>query len=160
MFGRSKEPRADPIIAAVAQELEGSDPATVEVVAAIAGLLAATAYADRDWSEAEEAHLLSVLRSVQGISERGAHAITALVQQRRLDLSTTQAVRYARSLRERADRELRLQVLDMLVDIAASDGTIQLSEVTVLRNTAGALGLTQDDYNTAQARHRDKLSFL
>ena len=33
-------------------------------------------------------------------------------------------------------------------------------ETNLLRLTATALGLTQDDYNACQARHRDKLAVL
>jgi hypothetical protein len=32
--------------------------------------------------------------------------------------------------------------------------------VQLLRNTANALGLDQADYNTVQAKHRDKISVL
>ena len=63
-------------------------------------------------------------------------------------------------LREQASRELRLEILGVLLDLAASDGTVSLDEVNLLRNTAGALGLSQRDYNDAQAPHRGKLSVL
>jgi uncharacterized tellurite resistance protein B-like protein len=51
-----------------------------------------------------------------------------------------------------------VQVLDALVDLAASDNEITVAETNVLRLTATALGLTQDDYNASQAMHRDKLT--
>ena len=59
---------------------------------------------------------------------------------------------------ELADRELRLEILQLLVDVAAADGTIRQSETNLVRGLAVALVLDQDDYNAAQAKHRDRLA--
>jgi uncharacterized tellurite resistance protein B-like protein len=61
-------------------------------------------------------------------------------------------------LRELTDREIRLEVLDVLVDIGAADGALSFNETQLLRRLTGALGLEQQDYNAAQTRHRDRLS--
>jgi uncharacterized tellurite resistance protein B-like protein len=63
-------------------------------------------------------------------------------------------------LRDLGDDELRREVLEMLVDLAAEDGVITSAESNLLRRLTSALGLTQEDYNTAQARHKERLAVL
>ena len=51
-------------------------------------------------------------------------------------------------------------MLDALVDLAAADGRVTMNETNVLRQITTSLGLSQSDYNEAQARHKDRLSIL
>lgn len=155
---KSAEQRA--LFEVVQAHMPGADEESVRIVTAIAGLLAGVAYADRDLSAEEEARIRSELARVQALDTRGIDAICDALRAHVVHHATTLAPRYTRELRELADRDLRLEVLEVLVDLAAADGKISHREVTHLRQTASALGLTQADYNTLQARHRDKLSFL
>ena len=162
-FGTKSKAKAsgvDALASVVREHMPDADDATVEIVAAIAGLLGGIAYADRRVLPEEEQRLRSELGRIHALGDAGVDEICKLLSSHTLAIATTQAPRYTRALREHADRELRLEVLDTLVELAASDGRITLDEVNVLRNTATALGLTQDDYNAAQAKHRDKLGFL
>ncbi len=151
---------AEQLLAVVRRELPEADDETVQVVAAIAGLVGVIAYADRDYSEAEEARVREELGRVHGMTASGAEAICAVLREHVVEVATVQAPRYSRTLRELADLELKKDVLQLLVEVAAADGEISHSEVTVLRQTTQALGLDQADYNEAQAAHRDKISFL
>ncbi|HLV20955.1 MAG TPA: TerB family tellurite resistance protein [Polyangiaceae bacterium] len=144
----------------VRTELAGADAETVAIVTAIAGLLVSVARADRDYSEPEQARLRAELERVQGLSPAGVKTLLAALERHAVEVSATQVQRYTRALRDHADRELRVVVLDALLDVAAADGTISLEEVTALRQISHGMGLTQADYNAAQERHRDKLSFL
>lgn len=144
----------------VRRELSQADEETVLVVAAVAGLLAAVAYADRDYSPREEERVQRELGRMHGMTQRGVDAICAVLRARVIEMSTLQTPRYCRILLELADLQLRREVLDTLVEIAAVDGAIDTVEVNTLRLLATALGLGQDDYNTAQAKHRERLSVL
>src|ERR1051325_11007531 len=124
---------AEEITGAVRTHMPDADEETVRVVTCIAGLLGAVAYADRDYSEPEERRVRAELARVHGMVEAGIDAIADALRRNIVEVSTVQAQRYCRSLRELADRELRLQLLDVLVDIAAADGVVSLSEVNVLR---------------------------
>lgn len=163
MFGRHS--RTNPerldtgaeLLEAVRTSLRGADEETARIVTAIAGLMAGIAYADRDWSETEESRVRAGLERINGLDAYGAAAISAVLHRNVVEISTTQAQRFTRELRELADRDLRFEVLEMLVDLAAADGSISYEEIAVLRNTTAALGLTQDDYNAVQSRYRDKL---
>jgi uncharacterized tellurite resistance protein B-like protein len=167
MFGRwlrsapsTPAPGAADLHAAIREHLPQADAETVRVVTAIAGLIGAVAYADRNYTPEEEAQLRSELGRIHGMTDHGIDAVCSLLRLHIVEVATVQVPRYARELRELADLELRLEVLELLVDVAASDGVITQQETNVLRQLATSLGLTQQDYNSAQARHRDKLSAL
>jgi uncharacterized tellurite resistance protein B-like protein len=144
----------------VRAHMPGADDESVRIVTAIAGLLAGVAYADRSLSAPEEARIRTELARVHWLNQIGIDAICDALRAHVVHHAMTLAPRYTRELRELADRDLRLEVLEVLVDVAGVDGKITHDEVTVLRRTATALGLSQEDYNAVQARHRDKLSFL
>ena len=168
MFGRwlrssssAEAPQgAAELYTAIHRFLPEADQETVRVVTAIAGLVGTVAYADRDFTAEEEALLKRELGRIHGMSAAGVEAICGILRLHIVEVATVQVPRYARELRELGDLELRLEVLQVLVDVAASDGQISHSETTVLRQLTTSLGLTQQDYNTAQTQHRDKLSSL
>ncbi|HEY8947175.1 MAG TPA: TerB family tellurite resistance protein [Polyangiaceae bacterium] len=144
----------------VRRELPDADDETVLVVAAIAGLLGAIAYADRSYGEDEERRVRSELARVHGMTEAGIDAVCSVLRQHVVEMSTVQAPRHCRSLVELCDRELRVDVLETLVELAAADGGIDNAEVNALRLITTALGLSQNDYNAAQAKHVERLKVL
>jgi uncharacterized tellurite resistance protein B-like protein len=148
------------LIDTVGRALGRADTTQIRLVAAIAGLLITTAHADRDFSPAEAAHLRAELGRIQGLKGTGAEAVAAMVEKHALRLSTSFVPRFTRILREEGDRELRLEVLDVLLGMAAADGKITIDEVTRLRTLVQAMGLDQADYTELQIKYRDKLSFL
>lgn len=144
----------------VRAHLPEADEATMKLVVALAGLLGTVAYADRDYSDEEERRIRIELGRVSGLTEAGVDAICAVLRQHIVTIATVEAPTYAREVRELGERELRLEVLGALVDLAAADDDISVAETNVLRALVPALGLSQADYNAAQSRHRDKLSVL
>lgn len=166
MFGRwlkrasslSEPSAAEGLERAVRAALPGVDQETVMVVAAIAGLLGAVAYADREYSPAESRRVRAELSRIQGMPEKDVSAIAQVLEARAVELSTVETPRLCRVLRELADRELRLEVLEVLVDVAAEDGTISVAESNELRRLTSALGLSQDDYNALQEKHKERIA--
>lgn len=145
---------------AVRGELPDVDEGTVLVVSAIAGLLGAVAYADREYSPAEEARVIEELERIQGLNTQSARTLASTLRQHILEVATVQTPRYARVLLELGDRDLRFQVLGVLVGLAAVDEEITTIETNGLRQLTTALGLTQSDYNDLQAAHKARLSVL
>jgi uncharacterized tellurite resistance protein B-like protein len=168
MFGRwlasaAKLPVPDDareILVRVREHLPEADADTARVVAALAGLLAAVAYADRSYSDAEEALVRKVLGRVHGMTSAGVEAVCGAMRRHVVEASTVQIPHFARELRELGDAELKREVLDALVDLAAADGQIATSETNLLRQIATSLGLSQVDYNESQARYRERLASL
>ena len=144
----------------VERELLGADAETITVVTSITGLLGALAYADRDYSPEEEARVRVELGRVQGMTETGVDAICKVLRERIVEISTVEMPHFTRALVELGDRELRLEVLRALVDLAAADATITLAETNMLRHLTKALGLSQQDYVELQSQHRHLLASL
>ncbi|MGB5349127.1 MAG: TerB family tellurite resistance protein [Polyangiales bacterium] len=144
----------------VERYLSEADDATRRIVTAVAGLLAKVAYADGHYSEQEEATIQKELSRVHGLSRAGVDAICGLLADQISHVALLGDHDWTRDLRELADRELRVEVLEVLIEMAVADHVLKHEEQTQLRRLAKALSLTQDDYNALQAKHRDKLSTL
>ena len=144
----------------VRANMAGTDEETVRIVVAIAGLLGTVAYADRRYAPEEEARIRVELERIAALTPAAVQAICDALRRHIVEISTIEAPFYARELLALADRDLRVQVLGALVDLAAADDEITVAETNLLRLMTTALGLTQDDYNACQLRHRDKLKVL
>ena len=165
-FRRKEEPKTltpearDRLAQIVAKYLVEADDATRRIVTAVAGLLAKIAYADGDYSAQEEATIRQELSRVHGLSEAGVDAICGLLADQISHVALLGDHDWTRDLRDLADRALRLEVLEVLVEMAVADQVLKQDEQVQLRRIAKALNLTQDEYNALQAKHRDKLSTL
>lgn len=144
----------------VVQELSGVDSESASTIVAVAGLLAGVAYADRKYGEAERAYTRDALARLDGITASGVDAICQVLETHGRTIAAQNPQAFTRELRDSTEVELRREVLDVLVDLAAVDGELSLAETDLLRRTASALGLSPDDYLASQQRHRDKLSLL
>ena len=160
-----KKPPADPAHAAklyeaVREALDDDDDVHVRIVASIAALLLCVAYADSDYASEEERVLRDVLGRVHGLDAFGVEAIAKVLRDDTVSIAGAEATTYARELLDLTDTDFRSELLDALVDLAAADDEITVSETNMMRQITRALGLPQDLYNTSQARHRDKLAVL
>jgi uncharacterized tellurite resistance protein B-like protein len=140
--------------------MPGADEDTIRIVAAITGLLGAVAYADGVYEPSEAAQVRRELQRVHGLESYGIATIMQVLESRLVQVATVDVARAARALRELANRELRREVLAVLLRLAAADGSIASREVTVLRQITTALGLAQSDYNALQAEYRHLLEIL
>ena len=145
---------------AIRSEFATADAETVLVVTAIVGLLGAVAYADGVFSPDEQQRVREELGRIRGMTAQGVDTITRALMNHILEIATVQSPHYTRLLRELGDQELRLDVLEMLVALAAADQVITSAETNVMRQITTSLGLTQRDYNAAQAKYKDRLSVL
>ncbi len=144
----------------VRAQMTSADDATVRIVAAVAGLLAGVAYSDREFADPEAEMIRATLARIQGMGRSGAEAVLALLREVAAEATTVYTYRFTRTLKDEMGREGRLEILDLLVDLSAADGKILTSETNFMRQVATGMGLTQDDYNASQSRHRDKLAVL
>jgi uncharacterized tellurite resistance protein B-like protein len=163
MFFRSERTEAtyeSELASVIAGALPEADEDTRRLVVAVAGLLGCAGYADRDFSEPERRLVADLLQTIHGVGQAQAEAILAVLRQNILQVSTVEVPRYARALRQLGNRELRLQVLEMLLRVAAADDDISQQEVVFLRQITTSLGLEQADYNQLQSQYRDLLRVL
>ena len=163
-FKRAPKPRAssgtDVLRELVRSELPDLDEDSARILISVAGLLASVAYADREYGAAEQAFVRSALSRLDGVTESGVDAICGVLQQHGQTIAVQNPQAFTRELRERVEVPLRLEVLEVLLELAAVDGELRLAETDLLRRTAAALGLSSADYQQLQERHRDRLSVL
>jgi uncharacterized tellurite resistance protein B-like protein len=152
--------RGAALYAAVRAALGTDDDVMVRIVASVAALLLCVAYADLDYRSEEEDVLRRTLNRIHGLEPSGVQAILRVLREQTVTIAAAEGTTYARELLELTDEDFRLELLDVLVDVAAADEEITLVETNMLRGIAKALGLTQAQYNASQARHRDKLTVL
>jgi uncharacterized tellurite resistance protein B-like protein len=163
-FKRSPKPRAssgtDLLRELVQRELPELDEDTARIIVSVAGLLAGVAYADRVYGDAEQAYVRTALSGMDGVTSAGVDAICRVLKEHGQTIAVQNPQAFTRELRERVDIPLRLEVLEVLLELAAVDGELRLAETDLLRRTAAALGLSSADYQALQERHRDRLSVL
>jgi uncharacterized tellurite resistance protein B-like protein len=165
IFSKKQEPLSPKDAAsllrhAVVTEMAGADEETVRIVTAVAGLLATVAYADRVFAPEEVEHVRTSIGRIHGMTPQSTNVICGVLSRHLAELSTLHSHAFTRELKELTEPHVRLEILDVLVDLAAADGEISLPEVNQLRQLTVSLGLSQADYNASQARHRDKLTSL
>lgn len=145
---------------AVASNMSDADDGTIAILGALAGLLAQVAHADNTLDEAELEEIRGQLARIDGLSGEGVVAVLALLRSHGKALFSEGTQSYTRVLYEQCAREMRLEVLDLLMDVAAADGSVSMDETHLIRRICTALGLSDADYLASQTRYRDHLSVL
>ncbi len=151
---------SDELIALVARSLPQTNAHEAAIVAALAGLMATVAHADRQYTEAEREAVGSAFAKIHALPADALGAIEELFAERLTDLAHEPLQTYTRVLYEGLAREGRLEVLEALMDLAAADEILDMNETNLLRRIARGLGLSDHEYLASQARHRERLSVL
>jgi len=163
LFGETSEraPTAsDELRRLCALSMPGADEHSVAIVGAVAGLLATVAHADRNYTEAERDAVRDALLKVHGLEPGSLKSIEELLQEHIAELAHEPLQAYTRVLYEGLERNARLEVFEVLVDLAAADEALDMQETNLLRRIARAIGLSDDEYVASQQRHRQRLSVL
>jgi uncharacterized tellurite resistance protein B-like protein len=147
-FGFGEEPLAD----AIGAQMAGADDKSIARVTAIAGLLARVAFSDRKFQQQERELVTRQLSTLNGMSDADRKVITAALTINVDTVTEAAAKRYGGVLRDLADKDLCLQVLRMLVDVAGADGAMADGELWNLRGIANDMGLTVADFDRTLER--------
>jgi uncharacterized tellurite resistance protein B-like protein len=137
-----------------------ADEDTLAVVSAVAGLLAYVAFADRAYREEEQLAVSDALARMHGVGREAVAGISSLLTSRFAELTAEPLHDYTRVLVALTGRSARLELLDVLLDLAAADLVLSMDETNLLRRIARLLGLSDHEYLASQTRHRDRLSVL
>lgn len=140
--------------------MPGADAQSAGIVGAVAGLCAIVAFADREYSPSERSAVRELLGKVHGLPSHAVEGVCALLDARIAELAHESIQTCTRVLYEQTERQARLEVLDMLMDLAAADEVVSTDETNMLRRIANGLGLSENEYLSSQARYRERLSIL
>ncbi|MCB9595360.1 MAG: TerB family tellurite resistance protein [Sandaracinaceae bacterium] len=164
MFFRRRPPRPatvqDQLLDVLREHLPDTPEDDVEILGAVAGLVACVAYADGVYHPAEVREVKRLLGRIHDLPRDAVDAVCALLDLKVAELARRDVHDHARILKQGTERGARVEVLEVLVDLAAADGQITVDETELLRRVTNMLGLSASDYVAAQSRHRDKLSVL
>jgi uncharacterized tellurite resistance protein B-like protein len=144
----------------VRKAMPNASEADAAIVASVAGLLAYVAYADRKYGDEEQQAVRAAIARVQGLPGSAGEAVGSLLAARIAELAHESLPTYTRVLYELTDRAARLELFEVLMDVAVADHVLSMDETNALRRIANLLGLSEHDYLALQARHRDRLSVL
>jgi uncharacterized tellurite resistance protein B-like protein len=140
--------------AIVLHQLPGADELTLRLVTATVGLLAGVAYADRDYSAAEQEMVRDKLLGIDAFARKDAAAICkVLADHASVEVAGRDPDVWTRELNAVTDKWQRRQVLDVLVDVAAADGVLTNDEDTFLARVSGVMELGAGDYAESLGRH-------
>jgi uncharacterized tellurite resistance protein B-like protein len=147
----------------IAAELAAMPPDQARHLAAFAYLLGRVAFADRDVSDAETAHMRQLVRDAGGVSDDQADLVVEIAKAQNRLFGHVENFLAAREFRELATDEQRHRLLDCLFAVSAAEDGISGEEESQVRQIASELGFSHGEYVAARAawsQHRSVLRGL
>jgi uncharacterized tellurite resistance protein B-like protein len=125
-------------------------PQEEELHLAAAVLLVEAASMDDVFDDAERGRVEALLRQRFGLDGQSVRELLEVAEQRAANSVEWQG--YTRVVKERFDQAERIQMLEMLWEVAYADGTLHDYEASLLRRITGLLYVT--DRESGEARKR------
>jgi uncharacterized tellurite resistance protein B-like protein len=126
-----------------------------ELQLAVAALLMVAAQVDGPLDEPERKAVRRLLERRFGLSEAAAQELAA-VGAKDAERST-QLFGFTRSINERVPRERRVELIEMLWEVAYADGNLDPLEDTMLRQVGGLVDVSDPERGAARLRVRQRL---
>jgi uncharacterized tellurite resistance protein B-like protein len=144
----------------ITHQLDVMDAEQARYIAAFAYILSRVARADLKVTEEETRLMERVIREIGGLTEEQAVLVVQIAKTQNLLFGATEDFLVTREFRRIASLEQRLQLLECLFAIAASDQNITGEEDHITRRIATELGIEHPDYIRIRSQFREHLSFL
>ena len=119
-------------------------------LAVAALLLEAAVVVDNRFDETERNAILHILERRFGLAAADAEAVLATAKAR--VENSAQLFRFTSTINERLARERRVEVIEMLWQVAYSDGVLDPLEDSLLRRVAGLIDVSDRDRGDAKLR--------
>lgn len=119
-------------------------------LAVAALLLEAAVVVDGRFDETERNAILGLLQRRFGLAAADAEALLAAAKER--VESSAQLFRFTSTINERLARERRVEVIEMLWQVAYADGVLDPLEDSLLRRVAGLIDVSDRDRGDAKRR--------
>ena len=153
-----KSEQADEALHPIVATLDGLDPDRARFFAAFAYVLARVAGADLKMDKAETESMAGALSELTGISEDDAGLVVDIACSRMDDLEATHNYLVTREFGRLSNTQEKIQLLECLYTVAASDGVITGDESNEVVSIAEEIGLSRADAVALRSRFREKLA--
>lgn len=117
---------------------------------AVAALLVEAARIDGTFDERERSMVAHLLEQRFGLTAADARALEALAEQR--GERSAQLFGFVRTINEKLPRERRIEIIEMLWEVAYADGVLDPLEDTLLRRIGGLIDVSDHERGLARLR--------
>ena len=144
----------------IVAELESLPAGRARFLAAFAYVLSRVAHADSRITADETEAMREIVRKLGHLPEPQAVLVVEIAKHQARLFGGTENYLVTREFRELATDEQRLELLDCVFAVAASDGAISTIEESQAGQIARELGFTQPEYASALAAHAEHRTVL
>jgi len=144
----------------ISRQLEQLDPQRARFIAAFAYLLGRVAYADRQIDSEEDQVMERILTEKVSLPREQAVMIVEIAKRQNRLFGHVENFLVTREFNELATRQQKLELLDCMFAVCASDRLITTREDHEIRQIAGELVLEHREFVDIRSRYRDYLEFL
>ena len=122
---------------------------------AAAALLVETAEMDAGFDERERAKILELVRVRFALSETESESLVELAHER--VAQSSQIYGFTRTVKDHFADEERIELMEMLWEVAYADGELQDHEASLMRRIAGLIYVSDRDSGSARKRALGRL---
>ena len=144
----------------IVSELAALEPARARFLAAFAYVLSRVAHADSHISKDETEAMREILQKLGHLPDAQAVLVVEIAKGQARLFGGTENYLVTREFREIATDAQRLELLDCLFAVSASDGAISAAEESQAGQIAKELGFAQQEYAAALAAHAEHRTVL
>lgn len=123
-------------------------------------ILNRVAYADQDVSEEESKKIEEILTQWGKLSEEQAVVVSSIAKNQNIIFGGVDNFIATKEFSELSSREQKIELLNSLFAVAASDNSISNDESNTIRVISKELGLSHPEYIEARKKFSDKLEAL
>jgi uncharacterized tellurite resistance protein B-like protein len=144
----------------VVAALDRMEPETARHVARFAYVLGRVASADQGVSAEETRIMERAVMERGGLTEEQAILVVQIAKSQQKLLGGTEDYLVTREFASTATHEQKVALLHCCMAVAAVDADVSGPEDSVVREIAGELGLSHDEFIAARSEYRDALAVL
>ena len=153
--GRDDRTNLDELVSDLRAALPDDEAVLIRYIAIVAVLLTRVASSDGVFSDQEQSTLRSLLERVGRLSPSAVDAVCCTLERGMTDLTTGELDLCYGELKSLCDRQERLQILRLLVRMAAADGALSAAEATEIRSIGEKIGVAPEDITAIEQDARD-----
>jgi uncharacterized tellurite resistance protein B-like protein len=145
----------------LAKEFASMEDGRVKYLTGLSGLLGKVAFSDMNIAAEEILSIQNILQTTGKLDQQEAIAVSHLLSEVTNELAGIEDYRYARLINETLlEQSSRREFLNVLFEVAASDGSITAQEDHTIGEIATALKLTRKDYVSVRMLFKEHLSLF